>query len=114
VVVVGADRGEQIADMVVVEPVEGVPPGAADRDQARLPKEPQLLRRSARSHPSRRDEFFDSASRIAQSRRRRLAVPKARIASASVSASSVASGNGFFPRHPKAITDEGVQAACGA
>lgn len=54
-----ADRGEQVGDVVVVQPVEGVPACPADADQTLLAQEPQLMGGRARRDAGRRDELLD-------------------------------------------------------
>jgi hypothetical protein len=59
VIVMGANCCQQIADVVVVKPVEGVPPSSTDSDETGLTKEPQLLGGGARTHPRLGDELLN-------------------------------------------------------
>ncbi len=56
--VVVADRREKLRDVVVVEAVEGMAPGAADADEALLPQALQLVRGGARRYPGRFNELL--------------------------------------------------------
>ena len=89
-----ADCLQQVGDVVVVEAVVGVAAGAADGDEAPLAQQAQLVRGGARRQPCQLDKLLDRplSVNIAQSRRSRLPVPKARIDSANDSASAALSG----------------------
>jgi len=59
VLVVVADRLEQICDVMVMEAVVGVPAGAADGNEPCVPQQPQLVRGGAGRQPGQLDQFLD-------------------------------------------------------
>ena len=61
VLVMVADRRQEVGNVVVVEPVVGVSALAADGDKPGLAKEAKLLRSRARCQPGTFGEFLDAA-----------------------------------------------------
>jgi hypothetical protein len=66
VLVVVAQRREQVGQVMVEEAVVGVAAVAADGDEPRLAQQPQLVRRGAVRHPDLRGEVLDRALTVQQ------------------------------------------------
>src|SRR5215210_5463484 len=56
-----SNRAEQVGDVVIVKPVVGVATRAADRDEASVPEQTQLVRRRARRDAGGFDELLHRA-----------------------------------------------------